>query len=84
MWRHVLVKVGNSYFDVDGKVLLNDAIANYCWGQVIRGLGGPADGGVAVNINHSELIKELRSMLHSSFDGARLAAWKKTLVSKVQ
>ncbi len=33
-WRHVVVKVENKFFDVEGEVLENDVIENYCWGTL--------------------------------------------------
>lgn len=40
-WKHVAARVGDRLFDIDGEVLLDDLIANYCWDNP-RGKGGTA------------------------------------------
>lgn len=68
MWRHVVVMADGLHFDVDGRVLPEHVIENYCWGNPA------ATGGCVVPIGPLEL-SEILCNDNKSFDGAYLKRW---------
>ena|SRR6185437_9727186 len=70
-WRHALVEVDGSYYDVDGKVEPEHVISNYCWGSInCEGFLKP--------VSENEFIKEIRSV-KSACSLTQLMAWKQKL-----
>lgn len=72
-WRHAVVRVNGALFDVDGRVRLEDCIANYCWGW-------PGDGaGKLLPTTPVEFIKIMRACRDNSVDWRHQAKWRRQL-----
>jgi len=70
-WRHALVKVGNDFYDVEGRVEVAHVYENYCWNQVVA-------GGVSIPVTLRQFIDILRQT-RSSYDGRNYVRWKRAL-----
>lgn len=71
-WKHVVARVGDRLFDIDGAVLLDDLILNYCWDNP-RGKGG-----TALPVNAAEL-KTLLNGDGKSFCAHYMDKWQADL-----
>ncbi|RYD62851.1 MAG: hypothetical protein EOP83_13570 [Verrucomicrobiaceae bacterium] len=72
-WRHVMVRIGDRYFDVDGEVLLEHAIENYCWGNPQR------KSSTAVPVTFKEATDILRELRPSAYDHRYRMIWGRKL-----
>lgn len=73
-WRHVVAICEDRLFDVEGEVLLDHVIENYCWGNV-RG-----DGGSLVKVKELDLLAHLADE-KGSLDVGHFSRWRATLAS---
>lgn len=71
-WRHVMVRVDDQYFDVNGLVTLEDSIVNFCW-------GGMRSGGKIVETTFKQTTDILRGLLRSSYDHRYQMIWRAKL-----
>jgi hypothetical protein len=74
-WRHALVRANGRYFDVDGEVLLEHAIENYCWGNPHR------DPAVVVPVTFKQATDIIRELRPSAYDHRYRMIWKRKLAS---
>lgn len=68
-WRHALLEVNGGLYDVDGRIELEHAVENYCWGNP----GG--DGGSLVYVPRGRMEDILKAD-SKSFDGRCLERWR--------
>lgn len=73
-WRHAVVLHGGDIIDIDGRVLLQDIVNNYCWDAP------PRAGGVLVEVGEDELLAILKSD-RKSFDSGYLETWSRMLAA---
>lgn len=73
-WRHAVLFLDGALHDIDGKVELDHAIENYCWGNP------EGDGGSLVFVSRDR-FEEIMKGDSKSFDQVRLERWKAMLDS---
>lgn len=75
-WRHALIEADSRYFDIEGEVLPEDVIENYCWGRTTEKCGLLA----LDDARFQTLINSTRN----AFDAAWLTKWTAALSASAQ
>lgn len=70
-WRHALIAVDGALFDIDGHVLPEHVLENYCWGTTSKIFG-------LIELEFVDFAKLIKST-RNAFDAAWLRQWTSQL-----